>query len=86
MIAGGPFRQRDNVVRVPDGPGLGVELDREALARWHAHYLENGPMDHFLDPWGTATTGASRSARSRTSELGWHVSACPWAPDAILAG
>lgn len=52
VIAGGPFRQRDNVIHVPDGPGLGVELDREALARWHTHYVENGPMNHFLDPWG----------------------------------
>lgn len=52
VIVGGPFRQRDNVVRVPDGPGLGVELDREALARWHRHYVDHGPMNHFLDPWG----------------------------------
>lgn len=52
VIVGGPFRQRDNVIRVPDGPGLGVELDREALARWHRHYVDHGPMDHFLDPWG----------------------------------
>jgi len=50
VIAGGPFRQHDNVVTVPDGPGLGVELDREALARWHEHYETFGPMDHFLDP------------------------------------
>jgi len=52
VIVGGPFRQRDNVIRVPDGPGLGVELDREALARWHRHYVDHGPMNHFLDPWG----------------------------------
>jgi glucarate dehydratase len=52
VIVDGPFRQTDNVVRVPDGPGLGVELDRDALARWHQHYLENGPLDHYLDPWG----------------------------------
>jgi glucarate dehydratase len=51
VIVGGPFRQTDNVVRVPEGPGLGVELDREALARWHRHYQDNGPMNHFLDPW-----------------------------------
>ena len=51
VIAGGPFRQKDNVIRVPEGPGLGVEIDREALARWHKHYVDNGPMDHFLDPW-----------------------------------
>ncbi len=49
-IEGGPFRQRDNVVPVPTGPGLGVTLDREALARWHRHIVENGPLDHFRDP------------------------------------
>ncbi len=52
VIEGGPFRQTDNVIRVPDGPGLGVELDREGLARWHQHYVDNGPLDHYLDPWG----------------------------------
>lgn len=52
VIRDGPFRQTNNVVRVPDGPGLGVELDPDALARWHQHYVENGPLDHYLDPWG----------------------------------
>jgi len=52
VIVDGPFRQTDNVVRVPDGPGLGVELDRDALVKWHRHYVDNGPMDHYLDPWG----------------------------------
>lgn len=50
VIAGGPFRQTDNVVRVPEGPGLGVELDRAALAHWHRHFVEHGPLDHFHDP------------------------------------
>jgi len=50
VIAGGPFRQTGDVVMVPDGPGLGVELDRDALARWHKHYIDNGPMDHFMNP------------------------------------
>ena len=27
---------------VPDAPGLGVELDRDALARLHEHYLRCG--------------------------------------------
>ena len=52
VIVDGPFRQTNNVVRVPDGPGLGVTLDRDALARWHQHYVDNGPLDHYLDPWG----------------------------------
>jgi glucarate dehydratase len=51
VIVDGPFRQTDNIVRVPEGPGLGVELDPEGLRRWHQHYLDNGPMNHFTDPW-----------------------------------
>lgn len=50
VIEGGPFRQTDNVVRVPEGPGLGVTLDRKALEQWHAHFRDNGPIDHFHDP------------------------------------
>lgn len=50
VIEGGPFRQAGNVVEVPDGPGLGVNLDREALACWHRHFVDHGPLDHFHDP------------------------------------
>jgi len=51
VIEGGPFRQTGNTVRVPDGPGLGVTLDRQALDRWHRHFVEHGPMQHFHDPF-----------------------------------
>ncbi|GAA3388885.1 enolase C-terminal domain-like protein [Cryptosporangium minutisporangium] len=37
-----PFRIRDGRIAVPDRPGLGVELDRDALAAAHALYLEHG--------------------------------------------
>ncbi|RTZ97697.1 MAG: chloromuconate cycloisomerase [Deltaproteobacteria bacterium] len=50
VIQSGPFRQKNNVISVPEGPGLGVELDREALDHWHRHYVDNGPMNHFYDP------------------------------------
>jgi glucarate dehydratase len=50
VIEGGPFRHTNNVVRVPEGPGLGVALDRELLERMNRDYLENGPLDHFQDP------------------------------------
>ena len=50
VIQGGPFRQKNNVISVPEGPGLGVELEPEALNRWHQHYLEHGPLDHFYNP------------------------------------
>lgn len=52
VIEGGPFRQTNNVIPVPEGDGLGVTLDRDALNRWHQHYVDNGPMNHFLDPTG----------------------------------
>ena len=55
VIEGGPFRQRDNVVPVPDGPGLGVVLDRRALARQHADFVERGAIDHFHDPLAPGT-------------------------------
>lgn len=50
VIEGGPFRQKNNVIAVPEGPGLGVTLDRGALRHWHGHLVENGPLDHFYDP------------------------------------
>jgi glucarate dehydratase len=34
---------RNNVVRVPEGPGLGVTLDQEALQRQHDLDLNDGP-------------------------------------------
>lgn len=50
VIKDGPFRQTNDVVRVPEGPGLGVELDPAAMKRWSAHFQEHGPMSHFKDP------------------------------------
>lgn len=50
VIQGGPFKPKNNVVPVPEGPGLGVELDRDALQHWHRHYVDTGPMDHFYAP------------------------------------
>jgi glucarate dehydratase len=50
VIENGPFRQKNNVVRVPDGPGLGVALDRASLERLHRDFVRIGPLDHFHDP------------------------------------
>ena len=50
VVKDGPFRQTNNVVRVPEGPGLGVELDPKAMAKWAGHFTEHGPMAHFNDP------------------------------------
>lgn len=42
VIASGRFTFQDGSLPVPSGPGLGVELDREALARLHDNYLRCG--------------------------------------------
>ncbi len=42
VIAGGKLRFEGGALRVPQGVGLGVTLDRDALARLHANYLACG--------------------------------------------
>ncbi len=44
-----PFRFRKGCLDVPKGHGLGVELDRDQLGRYHEMYLEHGERDEFLD-------------------------------------
>ncbi len=45
-----PFVYQNGCMKVPDGPGLGVELDRDKLARYHAAYQEEGGISEFYDP------------------------------------
>ena len=42
IIVGGRMKFEDGAVAVPNGPGLGVELDRKELARLHQNYLKCG--------------------------------------------
>ncbi len=42
VIVPGVLEFRDGAVAVPDGPGLGIELDEDALARAHEDYLRCG--------------------------------------------
>lgn len=42
VIVGGRIKIEDGSVTVPEGPGLGVELDRGALAKLHQNYLNCG--------------------------------------------
>lgn len=42
VIVGGKIPIIDGCVQVPDGPGLGVEIDREQLKRLHQNYLACG--------------------------------------------
>ncbi|MBF0209426.1 MAG: mandelate racemase/muconate lactonizing enzyme family protein [Desulfamplus sp.] len=50
VIVNGPFRQKNNVIKVPEGNGLGVEIDSDALKIWNKHYIDNGPMNHYFAP------------------------------------
>ncbi|NKX54832.1 enolase C-terminal domain-like protein [Arthrobacter mobilis] len=54
-----PLLIRDGEIKVPQAPGLGIELDRDALAAAHALYLEHGlgarddsvAMQYLIQGW-----------------------------------
>ena len=50
VIAGGPFKPERGAVSVPEGPGLGVELDEKALARCVERYAREGAYDFYGGP------------------------------------
>ncbi|MGC8794995.1 MAG: enolase C-terminal domain-like protein [Bryobacteraceae bacterium] len=50
IIEGGPLRYEEGTIAVPKGPGLGVRLDREKLARYHDMYRRLGPYPYDRDP------------------------------------
>jgi len=47
VVAGGPFSPEAGVVEIPDGPGLGVELDEVALRRCVERYAREGAYDFY---------------------------------------
>lgn len=46
-----PILYEQGYFRVPQEPGLGVELDREKVEKYHRLYLEHGATNEFYDPW-----------------------------------
>jgi glucarate dehydratase len=50
VIADGPFAPKGNVIRLPEGPGLGVTLDRDRLAFCAGLLAERGVPDKYRDP------------------------------------
>ncbi len=54
VIQGGPMQPKSGGLPVPEGPGLGVELDRGALARCHQRYRDEGafPADERSARYG----------------------------------
>ena len=50
IIVGGKMRYENGAIRVPDGPGLGVTLDRDKLAHYAALYKRLGGYPYDMDP------------------------------------
>lgn len=50
VIVGGKMQYRDGTIEVPAGPGLGVELDPDRVARYHELYQKLGPYPYISDP------------------------------------
>ena len=42
IIVGGKMKYEDGCLRVPIGPGLGVELDEEKMEKYERYYAEKG--------------------------------------------
>lgn len=45
-----PFQYDKGHLKVPSGPGLGVEIDRDKLDKYARYYKDKGEAGEFLDP------------------------------------
>ena len=50
ILVGGKMRYEAGALRVPSGPGLGVEVDRDKLQRYADYFLEVGGYPYDRDP------------------------------------
>lgn len=50
VVKGGLMRYRDGAIAVPDGPGLGVELDDDRMGRYAELYRQLGGYAYDRDP------------------------------------
>src|SRR5688572_1648426 len=50
IIVGGKFKYEGGAIKVPDGPGLGVKLDRSKLAQYAELYKKLGGYPYDQDP------------------------------------
>jgi len=50
IIEGGLMPYQDGAIAVPTGPGLGVEVNRDKLAEYGAHFREVGGYAYDRDP------------------------------------
>ncbi len=52
VLAGDPLQPRDGTLAVPTGPGLGVELDADRVARHAETFVREGASYGFTEPGG----------------------------------
>jgi glucarate dehydratase len=50
IIEGGKLAYRDGAIGVPEGPGLGVRLNRDKVKQYAELYQELGPYPYDQDP------------------------------------
>lgn len=50
IIKGGKFKYENGAIALPDGPGLGVEVDREKVAEYKEYFKEVGGYTYDRDP------------------------------------
>jgi glucarate dehydratase len=50
IIKGGKFKYVDGAIAVPTGPGLGVELDPDRMAKYEEEFQKQGQYDYHQDP------------------------------------
>lgn len=50
IIVGGPMKYENGRIKVPDGPGLGVEIDRDKLMEYSELYKRLGGYSYDQDP------------------------------------
>jgi glucarate dehydratase len=50
ILAGGKMRYENGAIAVPDGPGLGIEVDREKLAHYKEEFARLGGYPYDRDP------------------------------------
>ena len=53
VIVGGVRRPVDGCLEVPDGPGIGVDLDPERVEKYARHYQNEIKGKEFTQPWMT---------------------------------
>lgn len=49
IIEGGPLSPKNNMIAVPEAPGLGVKIDHDAVKYGHDLFLKHGAIDQYYN-------------------------------------